>query len=94
MDRKFTLLKTVVAFIATFLAVSPWAAGTSNQEEDGAKVYCVKRVGYDGEYYVQLSQQDAGYEPSDGETCEAFWAGSEDQGSQGAVDALHSLLDE
>lgn len=94
MDRKFTLLKTAVAFIATFLAVSPWAAGTSNQEEDGAKVYCVKRVGYDGEYYVQLSQQDAGYEPSDGETCEASWAGSEDQGSQGAVDALHSLLDE
>lgn len=94
MDRKFTLLKTAVAFIATFLAVSPWAAGTSNQEEDGAKVYCVKRVGYDGEYYVQLSQQDVGYEPSDGETCEASWAGSEDQGSQGAVDALQSLLDE
>ena len=82
MDRKFAFLKTAVALSAILLAVSPWAAGTSNQEEEG-KVYCVKRTGYDGEYYVQLSQQQAGYQPAEGETCSALWIGPEDGGEQG-----------
>ena len=92
MDRKFTLLKTVVAFIATFLAVSPWAAGTSNQEEDGAKVYCVKRTGYDGEYYLQLSQQQANYEPAEGETCATSWVGNQNQDEPDVYEAMREFL--
>lgn len=92
MDRKFTLLKTAVALLATLLAATPWAAGTSNQEEDGAKVYCVKRVGYDGEYYAQLSQQKAGYEPSDGEVCKASWTNIQDETNPGTHEVLDELL--
>lgn len=93
MDRKFAFLKTAVALSATLLAVSPWAAGTSNQEEEG-KVYCVKRTGYDGEYYVQLSQQQAGYQPAEGETCSALWIGPEDGGEQGIYETLYEIINQ
>ena len=87
MNRKFALLKTVVALSATLLAVSPWAA-----EENPSTVYCVKKVGYDGEYYAQLSQQKASYVPDEDEICGASWATLSGQDEPAMVEILNSLL--
>ena len=92
MDRKFAFLKTAVVLSATLLAASPWAADTISQEEEGAKVYCLKRTGYDGEYYLQLSQQQANYEPAEGETCATSWVGNQNQDEPGVYEAMREFL--
>ena len=92
MDRKFAFLKTAVVLSATLLAASLWAADTISQEEEGAKVYCLKRTGYDGEYYLQLSQQQANYEPAEGETCATSWVGNQNQDDPGVYEAMWEFL--
>ena len=92
MDRKFAFLKTAVVLSATLLAASLWAADTISQEEEGAKVYCLKRTGYDGEYYLQLSQQQANYEPAEGETCATSWVGDQNQDEPGVYEAMREFL--
>ena len=60
------LLKPVTALAVVFFAVATWAADTS-EEQEGTKLYCVKRIdAEDGEYLLQLSQHYGNYTPGSG----------------------------
>lgn len=70
------LLKPVTALAVVFFAVATWAADTS-EEQEGTKLYCVKRIDAgDGEYLLQLSQHYGNYTPGSGEQCFEKWYSS------------------
>ena len=70
MVRKSTLLKTATALALSFLVTISWSADLSDEQEGASKFYCVKltrNVNYNAA--IQLSQQNASYEPDSGESC-------------------------
>lgn len=70
------LLKPVTALAVVFFAVATWAADTS-EEQEGTKLYCVKRIdAEDGKYLLQLSQHYGNYTPGSGEQCFEKWYSS------------------
>ena len=76
MIYKSLLLKPVTALAVVFFAVASWAAGIS-EEQEGTKLYCVKRIDAgDGEYLLQLSQQYGNYTSGSGEECFERWYSS------------------
>ncbi|SHM25540.1 hypothetical protein SAMN05720472_0912 [Fibrobacter sp. UWR3] len=91
MAGKSTLFKTAVALAFSILIATPWAAGLSDEQEGASKFYCVKLtrdVNYNAA--IQLSQQNASYEPDSGESCFEKWDSPE--GYQTAYEFIGELL--
>lgn len=91
MAGKSTLFKTAVALAFSILVATPWAAGLSDEQEGTSRFYCVKLtrdVNYNAA--IQLSQQNASYEPDSGESCFEKWDSPE--GYQTAYEFIGELL--
>lgn len=91
MAGKSTLFKTAVALAFSILVATPWAADLSDEQEGASKFYCVKLtrdVNYNAA--IQLSQQNASYEPDSGESCFEKWDSPE--GYQTAYEFIGELL--
>ena len=91
MVRKSTLLKTATALALSFLVTISWSADLSDEQEGASKFYCVKltrNVNYNAA--IQLSQQNASYEPDSGESCFEKWDSPE--GYQTAYEFIGELL--
>lgn len=74
MNAKSAFLKWFAAFSIVLLTVSSWAADSAT---GSSKVFCVKRIDWDGAYYVQLSQRDSGYVEDVNEFCSENWTSGE-----------------
>ncbi len=91
MVRKSTLLKTATALALSFLVTISWSADLSDEQEMYSRFYCVKLtrdVNYNAA--IQLSQQNASYEPDSGESCFEKWDSPE--GYQTAYEFIGELL--
>lgn len=74
MAGKSTLFKTAVALAFSILVATPWAAGLSDEQEGTSRFFCVRLAqNLDYNYVIQLSQQDASYEPAQNESCFEKW---------------------
>ena len=74
MAGKSTLFKTAVALAFSILVATPWAAGLSDEQEGASRFFCVRLAqNLDYNYVIQLSQQDASYEPAQNESCFEKW---------------------
>lgn len=74
MIRTSLLLKPATILAAVLFAVASWAADLSDEQEGAYRFFCIK-LAKDSDYniVIQLSQQDASYEPAQNESCFEKW---------------------
>ena len=91
MNWKSLLLKPTTALIVALSTITPWAANTSDEQEGAAKLFCIKLArDFDYNSVIQLSQQDATYEPGSDESCFEKWFSPE--GNRTAYTYISELI--